>query len=92
MEGIWREEHRGVECLVSRQLDVEVCALHEIVGVLSGFDCHHAGPDITLMVMPVLAVFAEHEERAGAWTNEHWAEASDHHDVDVGQTVVRRQV
>ncbi len=66
-------------------------ALHEIVGVFSRLNRHHADPDVSLTVVPVLALFAKHEKRAGARTEEHWAEASDHRDVHVMQAVVRRQ-
>ena len=78
--------------MVGGQLDEDVCGWHEIVGVFTGFDGHHSDPHITLMVVPVLALFPEHEERAGARADEHWAEASDHHDADVVQAVVVRQV
>ena len=92
VESIRCEELRRVERVVGWQLDVDVCSLHEVVGIFSGLDGHHPDPHIALTIVPVLALFAEHEERAGARADEHWAEASDHHDADVVQVVVVRQV
>ena len=92
MECVWREEQRRIERLIGGQIDEDVGGLHEVVGVFADFDGHHSDPHVALMVVPVLALLAEHVERAGARANEHWAEASDHHDADVVQAVVVRQI
>ena len=59
MEGVWCKEQRCVERLFGGQLDEDIRRLHEIVGVFTDFDGHHADPHVALVVMPVLALLAE---------------------------------